>query len=79
MTPMVHQISEHTKQPERLSLFRRFILSFCRSLRHENQHDKDITKTNLDSIEKYFINKNDDSIKTEPASCKLDQRKLPFT
>jgi hypothetical protein len=73
MTPVVHQISEHTKQPERSSLFRRFILSFRRSLRHENQHDT--TKTNLGFIEKYFINKNDDSIKTEPASCKLDQRK----
>jgi hypothetical protein len=83
-TSLVHQLSpqqitDHTsdgsnKQTERLSLFRRLTLSFRRSLRP----DKDIVKSNLDPIEKPFVKKNDDSINTEPASCKFDVRKRLF-
>jgi hypothetical protein len=34
---------KNNKQPD-------LILSFRRSLHHKNQHDKDVTKINLDSV-----------------------------
>jgi hypothetical protein len=52
---------------------------FRQSLCHENRKDKDIAKANLDSIETYFLNKNDDSISMEAAGCKFEKRKLLIT
>jgi len=68
-------LNENNKQPERLFLLRRLALSF----RHENQHDTDLVKTNLDSTKKYFVNKNDDSMNTEAMSFKFDRRKLELS
>ncbi|CAF0800231.1 unnamed protein product [Rotaria sordida] len=73
-TSIVHQYSsnqifevtfnENNKQSERLSLYHHLTLSFRRSVHHENQYNKHIKKTYIESFDK----KNNISINTQPTN-----------